>query len=166
MGFLSRAPGVSSCFPHCLPGDHPGSSLPLSVPSKPPPQTQGQPSPPQAFLAPAWMLGESGCQQKTLWDVVMLASEWLIPVRSGGSALHPHLLSTLARSGASGPRVCLLPPCGGPCVTLSFSLHPSWHCFHSCSSTGTFPVLTRGLRVSWGEGKPGEGTPTGSVQRR
>lgn len=161
MGFLSRAPDVSSSFLHCLPGDLSGSSQPHSVWNWPPPHTQGQRDPPQGFLAAVWMLRECCGQQRDPWGVPAVG------VRQGAvGALPSNLTSSPWRVSvwALGHGMCLLPS-----LWRALRFSPLPRCImliHSCSSPGIFPVLTRGLWVSWGEGELREGPLTGSVQRR
>ena len=90
-------------------------SFPLRGPSRvqptpfcpQPPQTQGQQSLPQAFLAPAWMLGEQGCQLHDPW-AVLDAGLRLSPASKWGAVPSTALFQFGAR--ALGPGVCSLLP--------------------------------------------------------
>lgn len=126
-----RAPEVSSAFLPCLPGDLSGSSQPRSVRSWPPPHTQGQQEPPQAFLAAA-NGGTRGAFQLLVSD-----REWWVRCPActpppGGPQCGPQDMERAWAPAAEGLAFLpSLPP--SPCIVL----------IRPCSSTGVLPVLTR-----------------------
>lgn len=148
-----RAPEVSSAFLPCLPGDLSGSSQPRSVRSWPPPHTQGQQEPPQAFLAAA-NGGTRGAFQLLVSD-----REWWVRCM--------HTSSRGASVWASGHGACLGPRCGGPCVS---PLAPSLPLYRADSSLflywGSSCSDQREVWASWGEAELSEGASAGPVQRR
>lgn len=101
--------------------------------------TQGQRSAPQAFLAPVWVLGECGCQQKGPWDVPALGIR-LVTSEQVGALTFTHISSPRgSQSGALGRGVCLLPPLvEGLAFLPSIPLHHSWCCFILVPLLGLF----------------------------
>lgn len=70
VGFLGRAPGVSSCFPHSLSGDLPASSLPPSVHNLLKPKTS------KAFRRPSWPL--HGCLGSKAANSMIRGLFWML----------------------------------------------------------------------------------------
>lgn len=150
-----RAPEVSSAFLPCLPGDLSGSSQPRSVRSWPPPHTQGQQEPPQAFLAAA-NGGTRGAFQLLVSD-----REWWVRCPActpppGGPRCGPQDMERAWAPAAEGLAFLpSLPP--SPCIVLISSLFLYWG--SSCSDQ-------REVWASWGEAELSEGASAGPVQRR